>query len=67
VCGNSPLSDEQYLNVDGGAAEGSIGFCLYPDPNQDQSAGVREYRRLAGFVCELKNGRFDPISGWLVP
>lgn len=137
MCGNSPLSDEQYLNVDGGAAEGSIGFCLYPDPNQDQSAGVREYRRLmavhfpkhplnryslygyvfgrivaegleragrtlttdgfvgamesirawdsggvippvslsaqdhhaqrAGFVCELKNGRFDPISGWLVP
>jgi branched-chain amino acid transport system substrate-binding protein len=132
-----PLSDEQYLNVDGGAAEGSIGFCLYPDPNQDQSAGVREYRRQmavhfpkhplnryslygyvfgrlvvegleragrtlttegfvgamesirdwdsggiippvslsnqnhhaqrAGFVCELKNGRFDPISGWLVP
>ncbi len=132
-----PLSDEQYLNVDGGAAEGTIGFCLYPDPNQDQSAGVREYRRLmavhfpehplnryslygyvfgrivtegleragrtlttegfvgamesiqnwdsggiipsvslsaqnhhaqrAGFVCELKNGRFDPISGWLVP
>ena len=132
-----PLTDEQYLNVEGGAAEGTIGFCLYPDPNQDQSAGVREYRRLmavhfpgrppnryslygyvfgrlvaegleragrtlttdsfvgamesirdwdsrgivppvslspanhhaqrAGFICELKNGRFDPITGWLVP
>ena len=132
-----PLTDEQYLNVEGGAAEGSIGFCLYPDPNRDQSAGVREYRRLmavhfpghalnryslygyvfgrlaaegleragralttdgfinamesirnwdsggiippvsllaqnhhaqrAGFICELKNGRFEPITGWLEP
>ena len=41
-----PLTDEQYLNVEGGAAEGTVGFCLYPDPNQDQSAGVRAYRRL---------------------
>ncbi|MEO8678571.1 MAG: ABC transporter substrate-binding protein [Vicinamibacterales bacterium] len=132
-----PLTDEQYLNVEGGAAEGTIGFCLYPDPNQAQSAGVREYRRLmavhfpgrplnryslygyvfgrlvaegleragqalttdrfvgamesirnwdsgdiippvsfskenhhaqrAGFICELKDGRFEPITGWLVP
>lgn len=132
-----PLTDEQYLNVEGGAAEGTVGFCLYPDPNQDQSAGVREYRRLmavhfpgrplnryslygyvfgrlvaegleragqalttdgfvsglesirgwdsggimppvsfsrenhhaqrAGFICELKDGRFEPKTGWLEP
>ena len=132
-----PLTDEQYLKVDGGAEEGSIGFCLYPDPNHDESDGVLEYRRLmaqhypgrplnryslygfvfgrlvvegltragveltierfvdametiqdwdsgggipsvslaatnhhaqrAGIICELRDGRFQPLSGWIAP
>jgi ABC-type branched-subunit amino acid transport system substrate-binding protein len=41
-----PLTDEQYLNVPGGFAEGSLGFCYYPDPNVGDEPGVREYRRL---------------------
>ncbi len=131
------VTDEQYLNVDGGAAEGSLGFCLYPDPNEDRSSGVLEYRRLmarhypghplnryslygyvfgrlvvegltragveltterfidamesirdwdsggvmppvgfsaqnhhaqrAGMICELRDGRFRPVTGWMTP
>jgi ABC-type branched-subunit amino acid transport system substrate-binding protein len=134
---SGPLTDEQYLNVSGGASEGTIGFCHYPDPQHDQSAGVLEYRRLmakhfpgrsvnryslygyvfgslvaeglrragrdltregfidamesiegwdsrgilppvtfsrsnhhaqrAGFVCELKDGRFQPVTSWATP
>ncbi len=41
-----PLTDEQYLHVEGGSAEGTLGFCLYPDPNHDESPGVLDYRRL---------------------
>ncbi len=40
-----PLTDEQYLNVPGGYAEGTLGFCYYPDPNVSQEPGVAEYRR----------------------
>jgi ABC-type branched-subunit amino acid transport system substrate-binding protein len=134
---SGPLTDEQYLNVAGGASEGTIGFCHYPDPQQDRSPGVLEYRRLmakhfpdrpvnryslygyvfgslvvegleragrdltrerfidametidqwdsrgilppvsfsrsnhhaqrAGFVCELKDGRFQPVTSWVTP
>ena len=134
---SGPLTDEQYLNVEGGASEGTIGFCHYPDPQEDRSPGVLEYRRLmskhfpgravnryslygyvfgslvvegltragrdltrerfidametidrwdsrgilppvsfsrsnhhaqqAGFVCELKAGRFQPLTSWVTP
>ncbi|MBI3664750.1 MAG: ABC transporter substrate-binding protein, partial [Acidobacteria bacterium] len=132
-----PLTDEQYLNVAGGYAEGTIGFCYYPDPNFSIEPGVAEYRRLmeqyhpkhplnryslygyvfaklviegldragrnltresflnsmetirnwpsggilppvtfsqtnhhaqrAGFLCELKDARFQPLGGWIEP
>jgi ABC-type branched-subunit amino acid transport system substrate-binding protein len=132
-----PLTDEQYLQVEGGSAEGTIGFCLYPDPNHDDSPGVLDYRRLmarhypgrplnryslygyvfgrlvvegleragrdlsegafvaamesirewdsggiippvtfsaanhhaqrAGFICELRDGRFQATTGWIAP
>lgn len=132
-----PLTDEQYLNVAGGEAEGTIGFCHYPDPNESDVPGITRYRSLleeyfpgheanryslygyvfgqliveglrragedltqerfldamesitnwdsggilppvsfsatdhhaqeAGFICELENGRFKPLSGWITP
>ena len=39
-----PLTDEDYLNVPGGHAEGTIGLCYYPDPNRSKEPGVIEYR-----------------------
>lgn len=41
-----PLTDEQYLNVAGAAAEGTIGFCHYPDPNESDAPGIADYRQL---------------------
>ena len=134
---SGPLTDEQYLNVDGGHAEGTLGFCHYPDPNESDAPGIATYRNLmaqhfpghalnryslygyvfgslvveglqragedlttdefldsmesiknwdsggilppvsfsaadhhaqdAGFICELEQGRFNPLGGWLVP
>jgi ABC-type branched-subunit amino acid transport system substrate-binding protein len=134
---SGPLTDEQYLNVEGGHAEGTLGFCHYPDPNENDEPGIVEYRRLmakyfpghelnryslygyvfgllvvegleragkdlirekfldgmesirawdsggiappvsfsatdhhaqeAGFICELENGRFKPLTDWLTP
>ncbi|MGI9264445.1 MAG: ABC transporter substrate-binding protein [Gammaproteobacteria bacterium] len=134
---SGPLTDEQYLNVEGGHAEGTLGFCHYPDPNESGANGIAKYRYLmaeyfpdhelnryslygyvfgslvaeglqrageelttdrfldamesirnwdsggilppvsfsatdhhaqeAGFICELENGRFKPLSDWLVP
>jgi len=43
---SGPLTDEQYLNIDGGAAEGTLGFCHYPDPNESDAPGIVEYREL---------------------
>jgi ABC-type branched-subunit amino acid transport system substrate-binding protein len=132
-----PLTDEQLLTVPGGHAEGTLGFCYYPDPDVSTEPGVAAYRtalakyhpgkprnryslygyaygrliveglrragrdltrdRLvdalesirgwdaggvmppvsfsstdhhaqpAGFVCELKAGRFVPLSDWIEP
>jgi len=132
-----PLTDEEYLNVPGGYAEGTLGLCYYPDPNQSDAPGVVAYRRLmaryfpdeklnryslygyafgqmvveglrragpnptrerfidamesikqwdsggilppvtfsktnhhaqqAGFVCELQQGRFAALGGWITP
>ena len=134
---SGPLTDEQYLNIDGGHAEGTLGFCHYPDPHENDAPGIVEYRRLmaeyfpqhalnryslygyafgslvvegleragvdltrdsfldamdsirdwdsggilppvsfsavdhhaqdAGFICELKNGRFLALSDWQAP
>ena len=134
---SGPLTDEQYLNVEGGHAEGTLGFCHYPDPNENDAPGIVEYRKLmatyfpghelnryslygyvfaelvvegleragqdltrnkfldamesirhwdsggilppvsfsasdhhaqtAGIICELRNGRFEPLTDWLVP
>ena len=134
---SGPLTDEQYLNIEGGAAEGTLGFCYYPDPNVSDEPGIVEYRRLmsryypehplnryslygyvfgrlvvegleragpdldesafldamesiadwdsggilppvsfsadshhaqtAGFICELRDEQFVPLSGWISP
>ncbi len=134
---SGPLTDEQFLNVEGGQAEGTLGFCHYPDPNESVASGIATYRDLmaeyypghalnryslygyvfgslvveglqragrdltqdefldsmesikswdsggilppvsfsetnhhaqvAGFICELENGRFKPLGDWLVP
>jgi ABC-type branched-subunit amino acid transport system substrate-binding protein len=41
-----PLTDEQYLDVAGGASEGTFGYCHYPDPESTQGPGLDEYRAL---------------------
>ena len=134
---SGPLTDEEYLNVPGGYAEGTLGLCYYPDPNQSDAPGVVAYRKLmakyfpgeklnryslygyafgelvmeglrraganptresfidametiknwdsggilppvsfsrtnhhaqeAGFICELRKGRFVPLGGWITP
>jgi len=134
---SGPLTDEQFLNVDGGQAEGTLGFCHYPDPNESDAPGIVTYRKLmaeyfpghalnryslygyvfgslvihglenagrdltrnafldamesisgwdsggilppvsfsatdhhaqdAGFICELENRRFRPLTDWLTP
>jgi len=134
---SGPLTDEQYLNVEGGEAEGTLGFCYYPDPHLSDAPGVVRYRELmneyypghelnrysmygyvfgslvveglkragpdidrevfldamesirdwdsggimpavsfsesdhhaqrAGFICELEDGRFKALSGWMEP
>ncbi len=132
-----PLTDEEYLNVPGGYAEGTLGLCYYPDPNRSDAPGIVAYRQLmaryfpdeklnryslygyvfgqmvveglrragatptresfidametirdwdtggilppvtfsrtnhhaqrAGFVCELREGRFMPLGDWITP
>lgn len=134
---SGPLTDEQYFAIEGGHAEGTLGFCHYPDPLESDEPGVVEYRRLmndyfpghpvnryslygyvfgllvveglqragpdltrdafldametiedwdsggilppvsfsasnhhaqtAGYICELEDGRFRPLTGWIVP
>lgn len=41
---SGPLTDEQYLNLPQGGAEGTIGFCYYPDPNISTEPGFVTYR-----------------------
>lgn len=134
---SGPLTDEQYLNVEGGAADGTLGFCHFPDPVVSQEPGIVAFRRLmerqfperpvnryslygyvfgrlivegltragrdltrerfvdamdtiqdwdsggilppvsfspvdhhaqrAGIICELRDGRFDALTGWVEP
>lgn len=43
---SGPLTDEQYLAVEGGHADGTIGLCHYPDPVSSDAPGVIAYREL---------------------
>lgn len=43
---SGPLTDEQYLSVPGGYAEGTLGFCHYPDPAEAEGPGFDRYREL---------------------
>ncbi|MGE0799636.1 MAG: ABC transporter substrate-binding protein [Lautropia sp.] len=132
-----PLTDEEYLVLPNGVAEGTLGFCYYPDPNGANLPGIDRYRaamakfepghplnryslygyvfgqliveglrragpnpdrerfvdametisgwdpqgvmppvsfgkdnhhaQFAGFICELKNGKFVALSDWVTP
>ena len=39
-----PLTDEASLAVPGGSADGTLGFCHYPDPERSDAPGVARYR-----------------------
>ena len=39
-----PLTDEASLTVPGGDADGTLGFCHYPDPERSDVPGVVRYR-----------------------
>jgi ABC-type branched-subunit amino acid transport system substrate-binding protein len=39
-----PLTDEASLAVPNGGADGTLGFCHYPDPERSQAPGVVRYR-----------------------
>jgi ABC-type branched-subunit amino acid transport system substrate-binding protein len=132
-----PLTDEASLTVADGSADGTLGFCHYPDPERSQAPGVLRYRaalerlrpgrrfdrytlygytfgrlvvegvrragpaltretfidameritgwdaggvlpdvsfsaanhhaQRAGFICEMRGGRLEPLSGWIEP
>lgn len=134
---SGPLTDEQYFTSESELAEGTLGFCHYPDPTESDAPGIVEYRQLmeryypdhpvnryslygyvmgslvveglrragpgltresfidamesiegwdsggimppvsfstsdhhaqtAGFICELRDGRFRPLTGWVEP
>jgi branched-chain amino acid transport system substrate-binding protein len=52
-----PLTDEASLTVPGGSADGTLGFCHYPDPEQSQVPGVARYR--AALSRFYPDRRFD--------
>lgn len=43
-----PLTDEASLAVPGGGADGTLGFCHYPDPERSEAPGVVRYRAALG-------------------
>jgi ABC-type branched-subunit amino acid transport system substrate-binding protein len=43
---SGPLTDEAYLDVGGGRADGTLGFCHFPDPERSGAPGVERYREL---------------------
>lgn len=43
---SGPLTDEGYFAPQGDNAEGTLGYCHYPDPNESNAPGIVEYRRL---------------------
>jgi branched-chain amino acid transport system substrate-binding protein len=57
---SGPLTDEQYLNVEGGAAEGTLGFCHFPDPNTSDAPGMAAYRDvMAAFEPDRPINRYS--------
>ena len=48
---SGPLTDEQYLNLPEGKAEGTLGFCYYPDPNVSSEPGFVAYRAALARYC----------------
>ena len=52
-----PLTDEASLAVPGGGADGTLGFCYYPDPERSQVPGVIRYR--AAITRAHPGRRFD--------
>lgn len=54
-----PLTDEASLTVPGGSADGTLGFCHYPDPEHSQAPGVLRYRAaLSRFYPERRFDRY---------
>jgi branched-chain amino acid transport system substrate-binding protein len=49
-----PLTDEASLGVSGGGADGTLGFCHYPDPERSDAPGVVRYRAA---MARLRPGR----------
>ena len=49
-----PLTDEASLAVPGGSADGTLGFCHYPDPERSDVPGVVSYRAA---LSRLRPGR----------
>ena len=49
-----PLTDEASLAVPGGSADGTLGFCHYPDPERSDVPGVARYRAA---LSRLRPGR----------
>ena len=43
---SGPLTDENYFNIPGGHAEGTTGFCHYPNPTLSDEPGIVRYREL---------------------
>jgi branched-chain amino acid transport system substrate-binding protein len=51
---SGPLTDEASLAVPGGGADGTLGFCHYPDPERSDAPGVSRYRAA---MARLRPGR----------
>jgi branched-chain amino acid transport system substrate-binding protein len=51
---SGPLTDEASLAVPGGGADGTLGFCHYPDPERSDAPGVARYRAA---MARLRPGR----------
>jgi ABC-type branched-subunit amino acid transport system substrate-binding protein len=55
-----PLTDEASLAVPAGGADGTLGFCHYPDPERSDAPGVVRYR--AALARAHPGRRFDRYS-----
>jgi ABC-type branched-subunit amino acid transport system substrate-binding protein len=60
-----PLTDEEHLNIAGGYGEGTIGLCLYPDPEMSQQPGVVEYRQMMKKYCPDKKLNRYSLYGYV--
>lgn len=60
-----PLTDEQFLIVPGGHAEGTLGFCYYPDPARGIEPGLAAYREaMARYAPGHPLNRYS-LYGWV--